>query len=331
MLNGSILLILVSCTVSSFVTQKNAQKLVRSEDENPITDSNPEAENILLAVNHPVTVEPMTNLSLLLKSKNNKENIYVLNIISEEKNESSKKNAEKLLHQAQNIGAAADVKIRPLTRYDVDVIKGVNNVIKEYEITDLMIGVDPDKGFSQSFVYNLYSGYLENISANMLVYHASQPVSTIQRYFVVFPEKAHLESGFFHSLLKVWNIARNSGSKIEFYGNEKTIKVIEKIRKKVNIDASFYIFNDWNEMKRIFEKMKENDALILFMANREMVSFLPQMQEVPKYLNDHFRYRNYLLIFPSRKTKPEHEKLARDIGNADDFVEIGNIVGKIFK
>jgi len=330
-LNGSILLILVSCTVSSFVTQKNAQKLVKSEDENPITDSNPDAENILLAVNHPVTVEPMTNLSLLLKSKNNKENIYVLNIISEEKNESSKKNAEKLLHQAQNIGAAADVKITPLTRYDADVIKGVNNEIKEYEITDLMIGVDPDKGFSQSFVHNLYGGYLDNISANMLVYHASQPVSTIQRYFVILPEKVHLESGFFHSLLKVWNIARNSGTKIEFYGNEKTIKVIEKIRKKVNIDASFYIFNDWNEMKRIFGKMKENDALILFMANREMVSFLPQMQDVPKYLNDHFRYRNYLLIFPSRKTKSEYEKQARDIGNADDFVEIGNIVGKIFK
>ena len=84
-------------------------------------------------------------------------------------------------------------------------------------------------------------------------------------------------------------------------------------------------------MKRIFEKMKENDALILFMANREMVSFLPQMQEVPKSLNDHFRYKTSLLILTPKKTKPENEKLARDIGNADDFVEIGNIVGKIFK
>ncbi|MGZ5188436.1 MAG: cation:proton antiporter, partial [Kaistella sp.] len=213
-LNGSILLILVSCTVSSFVTQKNAQKLVKTENENPITDANPEAENILLAVNHPVTVEPMTNLSLLLKSKSNKENIYVLNIINEEKNESSRKNAEKLLHQAQNIGASADVKITPLTRYDADVIKGVSNEIKVYQITDLMIGVDPNRGFSPSFVYNLYNGYLNNISANMLVYHAAQPVSTIQKYLVVLPEKAHLESGFFHSLLKVWNIARNSGSKI---------------------------------------------------------------------------------------------------------------------
>ncbi|MGZ5193522.1 MAG: cation:proton antiporter, partial [Kaistella sp.] len=159
-LNGSILLILVSCTVSSFVTQKNAQKLVKTENENPITDANPEAENILLAVNHPVTVEPMTNLSLLLKSKSNKENIYVLNIINEEKNESSRKNAEKLLHQAQNIGASADVKITPLTRYDADVIKGVSNEIKVYQITDLMIGVDPNRGFSPSFVYNLYNGYL---------------------------------------------------------------------------------------------------------------------------------------------------------------------------
>ena len=194
-----------------------------------------------------------------------------------------------------------------------------------------MIGVDPNKGFSPSFVYNLYSGYLGNISANTLVYHAAQPVSTIQKYFVVLPEKAHHESGFFHSLLKVWNIARNSGSKIEFYGNEKTIKVIENIRKKVNIDASFIIFNDWNAMKKIFEKMKENDALILFMANREMISFLPQMQNVPNYLNEHFRNRNYLLIFPSRKNNTEYEKQARDIGNADDFVEIGNIVGKIFK
>lgn len=330
-LNGSILLILVSCTVSSFVTQKNAQNLVKAENENTITETNPETENILLAVNHTDTVEPMTNLALLLKSKNNTENIYALNIINEEKNESSRKNAEKLLHQAQQIGAAADVKITPLTRYDADVIKGINNELKVYEITDLMIGMDPKKGFSPRFVYNLYSGYLNNVSANTLVYHAVQPVSTIQKYFVVLPENAHLEAGFFHSLLKVWNIARNSGSKIEFYGSAKTVKVIENIRSKVNIDASFIIFNDWNEMQKIFAKMKDNDAFILFMATREMVSFLPQMQNVPAYLNEHFKNRNYLLIFPYRKNEAEYRKHTRDIGNADDFVEIGNIVGKIFK
>lgn len=330
-LNGSILLILISCTISSFVTQKNAELLVKADNENTISESNPETENILLAVNHINTVDPMTNLALLIKSKNSTENLFALNIINEEKNDSSKKNAEKLLNQVIEIGSSADVKITPVTRYDTDVIDGVNNVIKEYAITDLMIGIDQEKGFSPSFVYNLYSGYLNNNSANILVYHAIQPASTIQKYVVILPENAANEPLFFHSLLKVWNIARNSGSKIEFYGTDVTIAMIEKIQRKVNIDASFIIFNNWNELTKVFAKMKDNDALILFMAHRLMVSYLPQMQNIPDYLNEHFRKRNFLLIFPAHEDEIEYRKDKRDIGNANDFVEIGKIVGKLFK
>ena len=330
-LNGSILLILISCTISSFVTQKNAELLVKADNENTIAESNPEAENILLAVNHINTVDPMTNLALLIKSKNATENLFALNIINEETNDSSKKNAETLLNQVVEIGASADVTITSVTRYDTDIIEGINNVIKEYDITDLMIGIDQEKRFSPSFVYNLYSGYLNNNTANILVYHAAQPASTVQKYLVILPENAEKESGFFHSLLKIWNIARNSGSKIEFYGTDKTIAMIESIRKKVNIDASFIIFNNWSELTKVIEKMKDNDALILFMAHRSMVSYLPQMQNAPDYLNENLRDRNFLLIFPVHQPEMQYRKDTRDIGNANDFVEIGKIVGKLFK
>ena len=330
-LNGSILLILISCTISSFVTQKNAELLVKADNENTIAESNPEAENILLAVNHINTVDPMTNLALLIKSKNATENFFALNIINEETNDSSKKNAETLLNQVVEIGASADVTITSVTRYDTDIIEGINNVIKEYDITDLMIGIDQEKRFSPSFVYNLYSGYLNNNTANILVYHAAQPASTVQKYLVILPENAEKESGFFHSLLKIWNIARNSGSKIEFYGTDKTIAMIESIRKKVNIDASFIIFNNWSELTKVIEKMKDNDALILFMAHRSMVSYLPQMQNAPDYLNENLRDRNFLLIFPVHQPEMQYRKDTRDIGNANDFVEIGKIVGKLFK
>ena len=330
-LNGSILLILISCTISSFVTQKNAELLVKADNENTIAESNPEAENILLAVNHINTVDPMTNLALLIKSKNATENLFALNIINEETNDSSKKNAETLLNQVVEIGASADVTITPVTRYDTDIIEGINNVIKEYDITDLMIGIDQEKRFSPSFVYNLYSGYLNNNTANILVYHAAQPASTVQKYLVILPENAEKESRFFHSLLKIWNIARNSGSKIEFYGTDKTIAMIENIRKKVNIDASFIIFNNWSELTKVIEKMKDNDALILFMAHRSMVSYLPQMQNAPDYLNENLRDRNFLLIFPVHQPEMQYRKDTRDIGNANDFVEIGKIVGKLFK
>ncbi len=330
-LNGSILLILISCTISSFVTQKNAELLVKADNENTIAESNPETENILLAVNHINTVDPMTNLAMLIKSKTATDNIFAVNIINEETNDSSKKNAETLLNQVVEIGASADVKITPVTRYDTEIIEGINNVIKEYDITDLMIGIDAEKKFSPSFIYNLYSGYLNNNTANILVYHAVQPASTVQKYLVILPQHAEKEARFFHSLLKIWNIARNSGSKIEFYGTDKTISVIESIRKKVNIDASFIIFNNWSELPKVVSKMKENNALILFMAHRSMVSYLPQMQNTPEYLNDHLRDRNFLLIFPAHQPETEYRKDKRDISNANDFVEIGKIVGKLFK
>lgn len=330
-LNGSILLILISCTISSFVTQKNGEKLQKADNESTISESNPEEENILLAVNHLNTIEPMTSLALLLKSKKTSENLFALNIINEEKNESSKKHADKLLDAMVNMGAAADMKVTPLIRYDADIITGIANVIKEYSITDLMVGIDHEKGFSPSFIYNLRTGYLKNNMANIFVYHAVQPVSTVQRYFVILPENASQEPRFFQTLLKVWNIARNSGSKIEFYGNETTIATIEKIKKKVNIDAAFIIFNDWDNLTKVFDKMKDNDALILFMAHESMVSYLPQMRQVPNYLNQYLRERNFLLVFPSYQNEDDYRKDVRNIANANDFVEIGKIIGKLFK
>lgn len=330
-LNGSILLILVSCTVSSFVTQKNAQAILETDNENTMAATDSHNERLLLALNYSATVEPITNLSLLLKSKNNTKDLFAINVIDDETDESLEKNAVKLLEESSKIGASADVEITPLKRFDSDVQRGISNAIKEHKISDLILAVDADKGFSTSLVYNLYNGYLRNTTVNTLVYHAVQPIATVRRYMVVFPDNAHLEAGFFHSLLKIWNISRSTGAKIEFFGEDKTIKVLERIQKKVNIEAAFYVFSNWAEMPKVFKKMKDDDAFVLFMARRGMVSYLPQMQNVPAYLNTHFSSRNYLLVFPSRNAKEEYGKLSRDISNADDFMEIGNIVGKIFK
>jgi Kef-type K+ transport system membrane component KefB len=329
-LNGSILLILVSCTVSSFVSMANAEKIATDENAETLAGSPPEDERILLAINYLDTVETMVNLVMLLKSKKNTEQVYALNIIAEKRNESSVKNAEKILLNAQNIAAAADVSIKPLTRYDTDVINGVNNVIKEKKITDLVIALERDKGFSTTFVYNLYNGYLQNEYTNVLVYHASQPIATIQRHIIIIPPKAHLEPGFFHSLLKIWNIARHSGAVVLFYASSQTISVIQKIHKKVNIEAKFIPTESWKDSANAAKDIKENDSLVVLMAKRGMVSFIPQMQAMPDYLNKYFSDKNYLLIYPFTSSEEEyHER--RAVSNHDDFVEIGNIVSKIFK
>ncbi|MCF2218251.1 cation:proton antiporter [Chryseobacterium sp. PS-8] len=329
-LNGSILLILISCTISSFISMSSAQKIAEQDNEDTVSGNTHEEENILLALNYEATVERMVNLGILIKAHSNTENIFALNVINEDKNESSVKNAEKLLHSATDTAAAADVKIQPLKRYDNDVINGVNNVIKEQNITDIIIGLEDEKGFSPSFVYNLYNGYLQNDHVNVLVYHAAQPLSTIKKYAVMIPENAHKEAGFFHALLRVWNIARNSGATIVFYASETILDILQKIIKKANIEAEFIIMNSWKDGEKTAGELKEDEALIIFMAKRGMISYIPQMRLIPELLNRNLSNNNYLLIFPFSEFD-ENDVEKRSVGNHDDFMEIGNVIKKIFK
>ncbi|MGQ3086656.1 cation:proton antiporter, partial [Flavobacterium sp.] len=137
-LNGSILLILISCTISSFISMASAQRIARAEKENTVSGKSEEKENILLAINHQSTVENIVNLGLLVKTHSNKDRLYGLNIIAEGLNESSAKNAEMLLGSAVRLAAAADTILKPITRHDNDVVSGISNVVKEQNVTDLI-------------------------------------------------------------------------------------------------------------------------------------------------------------------------------------------------
>ncbi|WP_027388583.1 cation:proton antiporter [Chryseobacterium gregarium] len=329
-LNGSILLILISCTISSFITMSAGQKIVQSSNEDTVSGNNHEEENILLAINYEETVEKMVNLGILIKAHSNTQDFFALNVINEDKNESSVKNAEKLLHQAKDTAAAADVTLQALKRYDNDVINGINNVIKEHNITDLMIGLEDEKGFSTSFAQNLYNGYLQNDNVNIFIYHAVQPLSTIKKYAVIIPKNAQKEAGFFHSLVRVWNIAKNSGAKMVFYAPENTINLLQRIIKKSNIEAEFIMMHTWEDSEETASGIKDDEGLIIFMAKRGMHSYIPRMRMIPELLNRSLLNKNYLLIFPFSEYENNNiEK--RNVSNHDDFVEIGNIIKKIFK
>ncbi|TLV03473.1 cation:proton antiporter [Dyadobacter luticola] len=329
-LNGSILLILISCTVSSFVSMSSAARIAQADNDATASGTNQESENILIAVNYEETVEKTVNLGLLIKAANNKDRLFALNVINNEKNESSVKNAEKTLHEAVTTGAAADVRIQPLTRYDSDVSTGISNVIKEQKITDLILALQPDKGLTPSLVYNLTNGYLQNDHVNTLIYHAAQPISTIKKYIVLIPPKADKEPGFFHALLRVWNIGKSSGSEMAFYTSGPIIDIIERVAKKSAIELSLHTIDYWGEAEQAAIKLVADEGLIVFMAKRGMASFFPRMGLMPDFLNQHALQNNFLLVYPFSQKNNADETEKRSVSNHDDFVEIGRMIGKIF-
>lgn len=329
-LNGSILLILISCTISSFVSMASAQRIADADKDDKVSGKSEERENILLALNHEATVEKMVNLGLVVKTSTNVDRLFAVNVINEEENESSVKNAEKILETAVKAASGADVKLNPITRHDNDTASGISNVIKEKEITDLIVGLEGGKGFSASFVYNLYNGYLRNKNINLMVYHAVQPVSTIKKYVVLIPENAEKDAGFFHSMLRIWNIGRNSGAKMNFYGKEKTMQILKRIVKKAAIEATFNLVESWQQATETACNLGEDEGLIIMMADKGMYSYFSKMRDVPDILNARVSNNNYMLIYPFSKTeKTVTEK--RAVSNHDDFAEVGKMIRSIFK
>lgn len=328
-LNGSILLILVSCTISSFVSMSSAQRVAEAEKEDTASGIHWERENILIAVNYEETVEKLINLGLLVKAGHNHDRLVALNVINDDKNESSVRNAKRTLHVAVDTGAAADVEIKPLTRYDNDVSTGISHVIKEQNITDLIIGLQPGKGITPSFIHNLNNGYLQNDQVNTLIYHSAQPISTLKRYVVLIPANAEKEPGFFNALLRVWNIAKNGGAFMSFYGNTSIVSILQRVVNKSSIELSLHTVTSWREAEQAAMKLGDDEGLILFMARRGMISYFPQMGFIPDFLNQYVQQNNFLLIYPSSQ-QPADEQEKRSVSNHGDFVEIGQMISRVF-
>jgi Kef-type K+ transport system membrane component KefB/nucleotide-binding universal stress UspA family protein len=298
-LNGTIIMILVTCTIASFETQKAAQNIVRAENADIEDEDQEPDERILIPISNPETVDELIHLSAMIKSKKNKTGLYALNIITNtSESTSDNKNARKILEKAAITAASTDIHLTELLRYDLNIVNGITSVMKEHRITDLLLGLHVKKGISDSFLGNLTEGILSKSNKTTLVYKPVQPISTIKRHFIIIPEFADLEVGFLFWLLRVWNISRNSGAKLIFYGTGQVIQLIRDIHAKHPINADFREFEDWNDFLIISRDIMEDDNLIIILSRKKKPSYHPSMNNVPAYLNKYFQTNSYILVFP---------------------------------
>lgn len=299
-LNGTVIMILVTCTIASFATQKGAKRIALAEHS---PDDKPEnKEKILIPLSNPGTIEELVNLSLAIKSKNNKDGLQALNII---KNEGinlaeAEKKARKLLESAKIMAAATDMDMKTTLRYDLDLVHGVTNVIREENTTDLILGLHFKKGSSDSFLGNLTQGILSKSNITTFIYNPQQPIATISRHIVVIPEQAEYESGFSFWLSKIWNIALNTGAKIVFYASKQTLSLIQNIHSKHPIECEFKVFTNWVNLPSILDELRSDDNLVIVLSRKDLLSYRESMDDIPNYLNRHHQGRNFLLVYPSQ-------------------------------
>jgi len=327
-------MILVTCTIATFVAQKGAINISLRETADDI-DDDIQNEKILMPLSNPENVEELVQLSTTIKSKDNKTGLYALSIINNsEENAAALKQANKLLDKAVHSAAATDVKLNRLIRYDLNVINGISGVIHENNITDLILGLHVKKGISDGFLGTLTEGILSKNNVTTFIYKPAQPISTIKNQVIIIPKHAEIEIGFTEWLLKVWNIGRNTGAKMIFYASEKITGIIKEIHAKHSIEAEFRVFDDWEDFLVLLQSIKQDEGLIIVMSREKKPSYQAKMRSIPAYLNSYFASNNFILIYPMQTGVLEE---TIDLTNAsliepiEKIDELGKKIARLFR
>jgi hypothetical protein len=339
-LNGSIVLIMVTCTVASFVAQKGARNIALNDNVNDTVDDSDIDEKILIAINDPAMSKELMDLSLTIKSKLNRNGLFALHVVENDMpNGQDEKRAQLILKFASETAASTDNYVHQLKRYDLNVVNGITSVIREQTITDLILGLNREKGISESFADNLTSGILSRCNATTLIYKPAQPLATIKRNLVVVPDKAEREIGFPFWLIKLWNVSKNTGSKLVFYGAPATLDLIKNIAQKHPVSIEFNAFTNWDDFLILGKDVKENDNLYIILSRKNHPSYTPSMNRIPYYLNNYFKEISFVLIFPmqagimeSEGTDLKNPSVLEPIqDNLSMLDDIGKTITRLFK
>ena len=298
-LNGTILMILVTCTMASFSAQKGAHNIAMNDVSEEKEGTGEHQERILIPVSYEKNVTELVNLSTAIKSKKNKNGLFALNVINNQASDDKAfKQSKKVLNMAVTTASATDNVLQDLLRYDLNVANAIISVIKEQGITDLVLGLHQGKGVVSSFLGNMTEAILGQSNVTTLIYRPIQPIATVKRHLVVVPARAEKEVGFPMWVNKVWNIIHNSGAKAVFYASEDTTMYLKEIYKKRPIEAEFSSFDDWDDFLIMSREIKSDDTLWVVMSRRERLSYHANMSRIPNYLNKYFQANSFVLVYP---------------------------------
>ena len=297
-LNVTILMILVTCTIASFAAQKGAHNIA-AQDISDKEENKKESEHILIPVSNEETVEELVNLSLAIKSPQNKNGLFALKVIdNHHSDEKALKQSRRVLQTAVNTAAATDTRMKDLLRYDLSVSNAIASVVKEREITDLVVGLHKEKDIPAAFLGHIVESVLAESSVSTFIYKPAQPISTVRRHLIIIPELAEKEIGFNQIIFRLRNVTQNTGAATVFYGSEATLNALKKLLAKKSGEASYIEFNDWDDFLIVFRDIKPDDTMWIILSRKEGLSYAPAMARIPKYLNKYFQANSFVLAYP---------------------------------
>jgi Kef-type K+ transport system membrane component KefB len=344
-LNGTIILILVTCMAGSFVTANAGKRIALTEMEKVPEVINIH-ERILIPVNDPGKTEGLIDLAVMMHSERERSPVYMLTVVQDEDHVREKvllsnKNMERAIKHAAN----TETRVQLLTRVDLNMTNGVARAVQEMLISDVIIEWDERNTSTTDFLFNSLFGtatrnILDTTWETVYVCRLLQPVNTTSKIVVVIAANAEYEVGFKHWVKKLVMLSKQAGAKLLICCTDETRVAIQRELKinRSSVETNFKPFEDLTDFLILAKEIREDDLIIAIAARKGTLSYNSYMDTMPQKLTRHFPKNNCILIYPEQKQAefPETGMQSHDLTltpiqeQIDNLQKIGKAVKKIF-
>ncbi len=304
MLNSVVLMILVTCIISTMMTERAAQQITLRDREMPSDDKPATAEEkILIPLKYPEYAQRLVNLAMLMRNPKNTTQLVGLNVVYDD--DDMQHNMEKgsqLLERMAQYSASADMTMQTQVRVAANIANGIRHAFKEFRATDIIIGMHMHPEVSQKFWGAFHQSLFNGLNSQIIMARLNQPLPTIRRIKVAVPSRAQFEPGFYRWLERLSRLACNMECHTEFHGRGDTLPLIAEYIRHYHptMRCSFTEMTHWNEMPHIAESIQKDHLFVVVTARKGTVSFKNALEHLPEEIKHHFSGSNIMIIFPDQ-------------------------------
>jgi hypothetical protein len=312
-LNGTIILILVTCLIASFVTESAAKQLILEEDSDTsvsmVKEEALKQENILVPVSNYDNLELILDLASLFKNKKSTKPITILSVVPD--NDTAEFNlnkAKKKLNDTVKYASASETNLDIAVTIDINIVGGIVRTAKEKSSNLILSGWPQKASLIDKFLGdNHTASIIDGLNKDLFACHIQRPLVTLERIVVISPPLAEYEFGFKVWLSKVHLFAKELSLPVLFICNDNTESVLKKLIKegKFGFDNNYSTPENWDNLFPIAIRIKQTDLIFMVSARKGSVSYHNILDGIEVKLDKYYQENNKILVYPQTE-KVEH-------------------------
>jgi Kef-type K+ transport system membrane component KefB len=314
MLNGVVIMILITCIISTMMTEHAAQQITLANRLQPTEHSqrSKDDEKIMLCVKYQEIAPQLLELAIMMSNQKQKRGLVALNVVYDDaKSGNHREQGLRLLEQLEQRASASDIQMQTQVRLATNIANGIKHAFREFGASEIIMGMhvhtDVNPKFWGEFIQSLYNGLNRQIVLTRFV----QPLNTLRRIQVAVPSRAEFEPGFHRWLERLARMAGNLDCRIQFHGREESLELIREYinNRHPHVRAEYTFMAHWNELPKLAANINDDHMFVVITARKGTISYKNALERLPNELMQHFSGKNLMILFPDQYGNAKEESM----------------------